>query len=1488
MDAYRYPINKRAKKHDNRKYMVHPENVVFLDYFTKLKRKALAQGHSNLIISYCKIISSILKYPLPIRTSLDAFKLKGVGKGFSHCFEKALIQAKEENNFNDVTNGNASYNGGPLRIVSYVNAVTNNVNTFLKTFDNDIYNIRQIGELSDDSVVKNLKEIENDYSDSSDYILNNKKTSKKKSKKDNEKSKKDNEKSKKDKEKSKKDNEKSKKDNEKTKKGNKIICDQNSNDEFNENNDNFSIMKSPSIQESNNVLSEKKNLSTYENNNSLSITKNSYTYENSENLNNYTIKASHEINMSELFLECEGKSTKKKKPFPSMSEKKRRKNTTTTAVVSNDSGKTSSINKNKNIDLNDFDKNTLNLLNTYGQLYTDCAMSTEEIAIAFAKYYGKAEKVNFIKLRRLIRLELIEKLENIENSSFPMSSRLENKLSSPVISNSNNTDDVITSETYDKDNRFFNSSNMLKKINKKLNIVVKVKITSKGKDFLNMEKEKMEKEIKTGNSDIGIVNDGSKADNKINSENESFKSMEYTSTKINESKELKKEIIYNDEEKYGDKKCDEKDYSLSYSSYSDYYISFETSCNKELNDFSNKKRSVLEMKKYNTKYNYMISSGIDSCSPNITNICDGDNDIKRYNEDSYITVDNDKNGNNGNLNLSLKMDIKKNEILENLKLDFKERLEKKKKKIMNNTLNNGCTENMLSNHISQNKNITNDEQLNNNRTGQNLSVYTLQCNKFKNDEKCDEQCYEQLDEKDRCYLVYEYTPNHVNKNKVEDNTNKKTYSNNYNTEHTCDGYNNETNKDENVGDDIHNDKNYSTVYNSSSITGNSSSITGNSSSITGNSSSITGNSSSITGNSSSITGNSSSITGNSSSITDSNEEKQILKNTDNEGVYIDCKKYKNHYNFDINLDLSPLINNSKFNHTCNNNYTNLNLKMHKEKKNEPDIINIFSDSSCNNSNKINEEHYNNKKKEQIDIRQNEQKGNLYKTNETYAKSIYFDLMLQNDNVENERDDHMCVTKKTKKRNTENMGENMGEKMGEENMVNNSKKKRKKNENSKNKKVIDIDIENETSKHTMNIQTNEQRNEQTNGGKMENDKIKYGPYEIVMIIDNRDVSNASYENNEKMKSIFRNNNVKYETRNLPLGDIIWLCRRAVYNPTIIKKKNKKKKENRDDIYCSKNNEHISLTRDYKNMLNCNINNYVTVDSVRNDDSNFSDSYNYSGDYNCSNKNTYHKDTCSNNSTTKNVHISPNKNINETVEYEEYVLKWIIERKTLNDLSASIVDGRYDEQKYRLMKSRKMHHIIYLIENSNNSFKNYMNTTKIPYETLSNAQFSTQLVNGFSILSSQSMKHTFFLLTEMHLQIVKIIKNICNIQENEEITYSNELFSYLQTNSSIWEYWNNESKKSKNNVVKEIFGKQLRLIHMCGPDAIEFILSLWPTPIKLNEALNKYTHDGILAEKIKKIYLKKYDNFEKKRIKSPIDAHLIAKLRQLYAPDSIQVF
>ena len=86
------------------------------------------------------------------------------------------------------------------------------------------------------------------------------------------------------------------------------------------------------------------------------------------------------------------------------------------------------------------------------------------------------------------------------------------------------------------------------------------------------------------------------------------------------------------------------------------------------------------------------------------------------------------------------------------------------------------------------------------------------------------------------------------------------------------------------------------------------------------------------------------------------------------------------------------------------------------------------------------------------------------------------------------------------------------------------------------------------------------------------------------------------------------------------------------------------------------------------------------------------------------------------------------------------KLIIERKCLTDLLASIKDGRYEEQSYRLNGlNHHNHNIYYLIEgdvNKANRFKD----NNIEKLTLYSAMFSLNYFKGFSVMRTFSMEET----------------------------------------------------------------------------------------------------------------------------------------------------
>ena len=96
--------------------------------------------------------------------------------------------------------------------------------------------------------------------------------------------------------------------------------------------------------------------------------------------------------------------------------------------------------------------------------------------------------------------------------------------------------------------------------------------------------------------------------------------------------------------------------------------------------------------------------------------------------------------------------------------------------------------------------------------------------------------------------------------------------------------------------------------------------------------------------------------------------------------------------------------------------------------------------------------------------------------------------------------------------------------------------------------------------------------------------------------------------------------------------------------------------------------------------------------------------------------------------------------------------IIERKTIADLNASIVDGRYVEQSYRLTNSRyPNHNIIYLIEGSISGLKS--NELRII-----SAIFSLNFYKGFSVIRTINIRETFTFILQITTKMLKDPKKL----------------------------------------------------------------------------------------------------------------------------------
>lgn len=131
--------------------------------------------------------------------------------------------------------------------------------------------------------------------------------------------------------------------------------------------------------------------------------------------------------------------------------------------------------------------------------------------------------------------------------------------------------------------------------------------------------------------------------------------------------------------------------------------------------------------------------------------------------------------------------------------------------------------------------------------------------------------------------------------------------------------------------------------------------------------------------------------------------------------------------------------------------------------------------------------------------------------------------------------------------------------------------------------------------------------------------------------------------------------------------------------------------------------------------------------------------------------------------------------------------IIERKTLNDLSASIKDGRYKQQKIRLLNHYPKHKIMYIIEGDMNQ-SNDKNIFGLTIYTLFSSIINCLLRDNINVYKTFNIEETIQFIENISLKIEKQGVSFLNNKS------SNDLTTEFQ-NSLI-------HKKKKGNVTPEL--------------------------------------------------------------------------------------
>jgi ERCC4-type nuclease len=170
--------------------------------------------------------------------------------------------------------------------------------------------------------------------------------------------------------------------------------------------------------------------------------------------------------------------------------------------------------------------------------------------------------------------------------------------------------------------------------------------------------------------------------------------------------------------------------------------------------------------------------------------------------------------------------------------------------------------------------------------------------------------------------------------------------------------------------------------------------------------------------------------------------------------------------------------------------------------------------------------------------------------------------------------------------------------------------------------------------------------------------------------------------------------------------------------------------------------------------------------------------------------------------------------------------IVERKSLSDLAASIKDGRYEEQSYRLNGlSHHNHNIVYLIEGDLSKFNSFKE--RIDKQTLYSAMFSINYYKGFSLMRSTSMDETAFILCNMAYKIGKdtnkqpyFRQNLLSVSESSIAINSEENADETSNANSSKDYCSVIKKVKKDNITEDNIGE----IMLCQIPGISSVTAL----------------------------------------------------------------
>uniref|UniRef100_A0A8I3P5T0 Crossover junction endonuclease MUS81 n=1 Tax=Canis lupus familiaris TaxID=9615 RepID=A0A8I3P5T0_CANLF len=225
--------------------------------------------------------------------------------------------------------------------------------------------------------------------------------------------------------------------------------------------------------------------------------------------------------------------------------------------------------------------------------------------------------------------------------------------------------------------------------------------------------------------------------------------------------------------------------------------------------------------------------------------------------------------------------------------------------------------------------------------------------------------------------------------------------------------------------------------------------------------------------------------------------------------------------------------------------------------------------------------------------------------------------------------------------------------------------------------------------------------------------------------------------------------------------------------------------------------------------------------------------------------------------------------------ELVLDHIVERKRLDDLCSSIIDGRFREQKFRL-KRCGLGHRIYLVEEHGSAHH-----LSLPESTLLQAVTNTQVIDGFFVKRTADIKESAAYLALLTLGLQRLYQGhtlrsrpwgTSGDPESRPGPSPHPLCSLLTFSD-----FNAGAMKNKAQCVQEVFARQLMQVRGVSGEKAAAIVGQYSTPASLLAA-----YDACVTPKEQEMLLSTIKCGRLQRNLGPALSRIFSQLYCCYSP------